>query len=48
MQNAVAVISAVLAELKSLAYYDVIPYHDRAKILDIDEKVKRRLAHQRL
>lgn len=48
IQDAVAVISAVLAELKSLAYYDIIPYHDRAKILDIDEKVKRRLAHQRL
>ena len=48
IQDAVAVISAVLAELKSLAYYDLVSYHDRAKILDIDEQVKLRLAHQRL
>ncbi len=48
IQDAVAVISAVLAELKSLAYYDLVSYHDRAKILDIDEQVKLRLSHQRL
>jgi putative nucleotidyltransferase with HDIG domain len=48
IQDAVAVISAVLAELKSLAYYDVVPYHDRAQILNIDDKVKNRLSHQRL
>lgn len=48
IQDAVAVISAVLAELKSLAYFDVVPYHDRAKILNIDDRLKERLAHQRL
>ena len=48
IQDAVAVISAVLAELKSLAYYDLVSYHDRAKILNIDEQVKMRLSHQRL
>ena len=48
IQDAVAVISAVLAELKSLAYFDIVPYHDRAKILNIDERLKERLAHQRI
>jgi len=48
IQNAVAVISAVLNELKSTTCFEIVPYHDRAKILNIDDRVKQRLTQQRL
>jgi putative nucleotidyltransferase with HDIG domain len=48
IQNAVAVISAVLNELKSMTCIDIVPYHDRANILDIDDRVKQRVTQQRL
>lgn len=48
IQNAVAVISAVLNELKSTSFVEIVPYHDRANILNIDDRVKQRLANQRL
>jgi putative nucleotidyltransferase with HDIG domain len=48
IQNAVAVISAVLNELKNTTCVDIVPYHDRANILNIDDRVKQRLATQRL
>ena len=43
IENAVLNISAVLAEMKLLGKFEVIPYHDRAQILNIDEKVKKRV-----
>ena len=48
IQNAVAVISAVLNELKSMTCFEIVPYHDRASILNIDERVKQRVIQQRL
>lgn len=44
IENAVLNISAVLTEMKLLGKFEVVPYHDRAQILNIDEKVKRRVA----
>jgi len=44
IERAVCSISAVLHEMKQLREYDVVSYHDRAKILDIEDKVKRRVA----
>lgn len=43
IENAVINISAVLAEMKLLGKFEVVPYHDRAQILNIDEKVKKRI-----
>lgn len=43
IENAVINISAVLTEMKLLGKFEVIPYHDRAQILNIDEKVKKRV-----
>jgi putative nucleotidyltransferase with HDIG domain len=43
IENAVVNISAVLTEMKLLGKFEVVPYHDRAQILNIDEKVKRRV-----
>jgi putative nucleotidyltransferase with HDIG domain len=48
IQNAVAVISAVLNELKSTTCLEIVPYHDRANILNIDDRVKQRLIQQRI
>jgi len=43
IEKSVVNISAVLTEMKRLTSFDVVSYHDRAKILDIEDKVKRRL-----
>lgn len=43
IENAVINISAVLTEMKLLGKFEVVPYHDRAQILNIDEKVKKRV-----
>ncbi len=43
IENAVLNISAVLTEMKLLGKFEVVPYHDRAQILNIDEKVKKRV-----
>jgi HD-like signal output (HDOD) protein len=43
IENAVVNISAVLTEMKLLGKFEVVPYHDRAQILNIDEKVRRRV-----
>ena len=40
---AVVNITAVLTEMKQLGKFDIVSYHDRAKILNIEEKVKRRV-----
>ncbi len=48
IQNAVAVISAVLSELKTMSSFEIVPYHDRANILAIDDRLKERLSRQRL
>lgn len=42
IENAVFTISAVLTEMKLLNRLDVVSYHDRAQILNIEERVKRR------
>jgi signal transduction histidine kinase len=44
IENAVINITAVLTEMKLLGKFDVVPYHDRAQILNIDENVKKRVA----
>ncbi len=43
IENAVINISAVLTEMKLLGKFEVVPYHDRAQILNIDDKVKKRV-----
>ena len=43
IERSVCTITAVLHEMKILRDFDVVSYHDRAKILDIDAKVKRRM-----
>ena len=43
IENAVINISAVLTEMKLLGKFEGVPYHDRAQILNIDEKVKKRV-----
>ena len=43
IERAVINISAVLTEMKRVTEFEVVDYHDRAKILNIEDKVKRRL-----
>lgn len=43
IENAVINITAVLTEMKLLGKFEVVPYHDRAQILNIDESVKKRV-----
>ncbi|MEW5701205.1 MAG: HDOD domain-containing protein [Candidatus Zixiibacteriota bacterium] len=43
VEDAVVSISAVLTEMKQLTRFDVVSYHDRAQILNIEDKVKRRV-----
>jgi putative nucleotidyltransferase with HDIG domain len=43
VESAVVNITAVLAEMKQLTRFDVVSYHDRAQILNIEDKVKRRI-----
>lgn len=43
IERAVINISAVLTEMKRVTEFEVVDYHDRAKILNIEEKVKQRL-----
>jgi len=44
IEDAVVSISAVLTEMKQIKRFEVVSYHDRAQILDIDEKLRRRVA----
>lgn len=48
IENSVINISAVLTEMKLLGKFEVVPYHDRAQILNIDEKVKKRVEQMAL
>lgn len=44
IQNSVINISAVLDELKATPVYQVVDYHERSKILDVDTKIRQRIA----
>jgi putative nucleotidyltransferase with HDIG domain len=43
VQNSVINITAVLDELKAMPVYRVIDYHERSKILDVEESIRRRI-----
>ena len=43
VESAVINISAVLTEMKQLTHFDIVSYHDRARILNIEEGVRRRV-----
>jgi len=43
IQNSVINITAVLDELKAMPVYRVIDYHERSKILDVEESIRRRI-----
>ncbi len=44
IQNSVINITAVLDELKETPTYQVVSYHERSKILDVDENIRKRIS----
>ncbi len=43
IQNSVVAITAILDELKSTPAYNVVSYHDRSHILDVDDQIRTRI-----